>query len=197
MMIVKDTKTYIRNMPEINQDFENIKRFIAGDESSFNKIANKYKEKIYWHARRMTGNHLDADDIVQEVLVVIYNKLKDFRFKSSLYTWIYKITSTRSINYIKKRDLKKFFSLDNNDIINIKNNNDIINDMDVKEKLNRIDKYLQKIPLRQREVFILRNFDELSYEEIANITGKSIGGLKANYFHAFKKISEMVEKDGL
>lgn len=184
-------------MPEINQDFENIKRFIAGDESSFNKIANKYKEKIYWHARRMTGNHLDADDIVQEVLVVIYNKLKDFRFKSSLYTWIYKITSTRSINYIKKRDLKKFFSLDNNDIINIKNNNDIINDMDVKEKLNRIDKYLQKIPLRQREVFILRNFDELSYEEIANITGKSIGGLKANYFHAFKKISEMVEKDGL
>jgi DNA-directed RNA polymerase specialized sigma24 family protein len=81
-----------------NIDFELVKKFINGDEISFNKIINKYKDKIYWHARRMTGNHLDADEIVQEVLLVVYKNLKNFQFKSSLYTWIYKITSKKKKN---------------------------------------------------------------------------------------------------
>ena len=99
-------------MAEQNPDSELIKKFIDGDESSFNKIINKYKDKIYWHARRMTGNHLDADEIVQEVLLVIYKNLKNFQFKSSLYTWIYKITSTRSLNFLKRRKIKELLSLE-------------------------------------------------------------------------------------
>ena len=86
-------------MHKIDDDFELIKSFIEGNESAFNRFIYKYQDKIYWHARRMTGNHLDADEIVQEVLIVIYNKIKSFEFKSSLYTWIYTITNTRSINY--------------------------------------------------------------------------------------------------
>ena len=96
-------------MHDLNKDFDLIKKFIDGDESAFNRLIVKYQEKIYWHARRMTGNHLDADEIVQEVLIVLYNKLKTFEFKSSLYTWIYTITNTRSINYLKKRSYKNFF----------------------------------------------------------------------------------------
>ena len=99
-------------MHEIDNDFELAKSFINGDESAFNRLAVKYQEKIYWHARRMAGNHLDADEIVQEVLIVLYNKLKTFEFKSSLYTWIYTITNTRSINYLKKKSLRNIFSLD-------------------------------------------------------------------------------------
>jgi len=68
-------------MHDLNSDFELIKSFVNGDESSFNRLAVKYQERIYWHARRMTGNHLDADEIVQEVLMVLYNKLKTFDFK--------------------------------------------------------------------------------------------------------------------
>ncbi len=180
-------------MAEDSNDFQLINDFIAGNESAFNKIILKYQQKIYWHARRMTGNHLDADEIVQEVLIVLYNKLKDFQFKSSLYTWIYKITTTRSINYIRKRNLKQIFSLEDNETKLVKSKDDIINDLESREKLEKLENVLQELPLKQREIFIMRNFDEMSYEEISKITGKSIGGLKANYFHALKKIMELMK----
>jgi RNA polymerase sigma-70 factor (ECF subfamily) len=181
-------------MHDLNSDFELIKSFVNGDESSFNRLAVKYQERIYWHARRMTGNHADADEIVQEVLMVLYNKLKTFEFKSSLYTWIYTITNTRSINYLKKKNLRSFFSLD--EISNRKfEQNDVIDNIESKQKIEKIEKALQKLPVKQREVFIMRNFDELSYEEISQITGKSIGTLKANHFHALNKIKEMVKYD--
>ncbi len=181
-------------MHALNNDFELAKNFLNGDESAFNRLAVKYQEKIYWHARRMTGNHLDADEIVQEVLIVLYKKLNTFEFKSSLYTWIYTITNTRSINYLKKRKLKSFFSLDE---ISNKNfsNKDIIDNLESKQKLAMIEKALQKLPVKQREVFIMRNFDELSYEEISGITNKSVGTLKANYFHALNKIKDLVKYD--
>ena len=181
-------------MHDLNNDFELIKSFITGDESAFNRLAVKYQERIYWHARRMTGNHLDADEIVQEVLMVLYNKLRTFEFKSSLYTWIYTITNTRSINYLKKKSLRSFFSLD--EISNRKfEQNDVIDDIESKQKVEKIEKALQKLPVKQREVFVMRNFDELSYEEISKITGKSIGTLKANHFHALNKIKEMIKYD--
>ena len=99
-------------MPEVENDKELVEKFISGDDIAFNRLAVRYQEKIYWHARRMTGNHFDADEIVQQVLLVMYNKLKTFKFESSLYTWIYKITSTRSLNLIKKNKLKSIFSIE-------------------------------------------------------------------------------------
>jgi RNA polymerase sigma-70 factor, ECF subfamily len=178
-----------------NSDFELVKRFLEGDQSSFNRLINKYQQKIYWHARRMTGSHLDADEVVQEVLLVLYNKLKDFQFKSSLYTWIYRITSTRSINYLNKRKLRKILYFDDISTIETGVKEDIVNDIDTKDKIKKLDQFLQTLPAKQREIFILRNIDGLSYEEISKITGKSIGGLKSNYFHAINKISEMMKNE--
>jgi len=180
-------------MPDLNNDAELIKDFLKGNESSFNRIVLKYKEKIYWHARRMTGNHLDADEVLQEVLLVMYKKLAAFEHKSSLYTWIYTITNTRSINYLKRRSIRNIFSLDDirsrqDDKINI------IADLDKKEKLKTVERILQKLPVKQREIFIMRNYDELSYEEASQMTGKSIGALKANYFHALNKVKELMKE---
>jgi RNA polymerase sigma-70 factor (ECF subfamily) len=182
------------SMHDVNKDFDLIKKFIDGDESAFNRLVVKYQEKIYMHARRMTGNHLDADEIVQEVLMVLYNKLRTFEFKSSLYTWIYTITNTRSINYLKKRTIKTFFSLD--DIENRKSNvKDVLEDIESKQELEKIEIALQKLPTKQREVFVMRNYDEMSYEEIAQITGKSVGTLKANHFHALNKMKELLRNE--
>ncbi len=175
-------------MSNAEEDLDLIKAFIGGDETSFNRLVLKYQQKIYWHARRMTGNHFDADEVVQEVLMVMYKKLKDFEQRSSLYTWIYKITSTRSINFIKRRKLKENFSIDDDSFSNMETDESIADNLEVKEKLKKLDYVLQKLPDKQREVFILRNFEEMSYKDISNITGISIGGLKANYFHAFKKV---------
>ena len=177
-------------------DFEIINRFINGDESAFNILVKKYQKRIYWHARQMLNDHLDADEVTQEVLIVMYKKLKTFNFKSSLYTWIYKIVTTRSLNQIRRKKIKRFLSIEDTEEKDLSVENDIIEDMSNKQKLERIQKAIEKIPPKQRQVFILRNFDELSYEEISEITGKSVGGLKANYFHALKKVMELVnEKD--
>lgn len=184
-----------RNMPETENDYFLIKSFLDGDNTAFNKIINKYRQKIYWHARKMTGNHLDADEIVQEVMLVIYKKLKDFRSESSLYTWIYRITSTRSLNLIKSRNTKRTVSYDDPDTPEAVYKNDIVEDIDQKDKLKKLDILLQELPPKQREVFIFRNMDGLSYEEISEITGKSTGALKANYFHALNKLSEMMKNE--
>jgi len=178
-----------------DNDFELINRFLSGEEVAFNLIVKKYQKKIYWHARQMMGNHLDADEVTQEVLIVIFNKLKNFNFNSSLYTWIYKIVTTRSLNQIRKKQIKRFFSIDDNEEIELKDKHDIVEELDSKEKLEKVKKVLQKIPPKQRQIFIMRNFEELSYEEISEITGKSVGGLKANYFHALKKVLELTNEN--
>jgi RNA polymerase sigma-70 factor (ECF subfamily) len=108
-----------------------------------------------------------------------------------LYTWIYRIVTTRSLNQIKRRKIKSFFSIDEPGEIEMKDSHDIVKELDDKEKIENVKKILEKIPPKQRQIFIMRNFDDLSYEEIAAITGKSIGGLKANYFHALKKVLEL------
>lgn len=178
-------------------DFELINRFLAGEEAAFNLIVKRYHKKIYWHARQMLGNHIDADEVTQEVLIVIYKKLKSFNFQSSLYTWIYKIVSTRSLNQIRKKQIKRFFSLDDpENVIDLEDRQDIVNDLVNKEKLDHVERILKKIPPKQREIFIMRNYEQLSYEEISKITGKSIGGLKANYFYALKKVMELSNEKG-
>lgn len=169
-----------------------VEDFIKGDEKSFNLIAGKFQKDIYWHALRMLGSHDDADELTQEVLIVIYNKLNTFKFNSSLSTWIYKITSTRAINFIKRKKIKTLFRLGDTNEKELHGSASIIKNFEDKEKVEMVNKVLQKLPLRQREVFIFRNFDQLSYDEISNITGISVGSLKASYFHAQKKVMELV-----
>ena len=178
----------------VDKDTELINEFLSGSEAAYNKIAVKYQQKIYWHARRMLGNHSDADEVTQEVLIVIYKKLKDFKFNSSLFTWIYRITTTRSLNYIKKRNAKKFLFFLDEEQKDIKTNEDIIKNVEDKEKMESLQKVLNEIPVKQREVFVLRHFEGMSYEEISEVTGKSVGGLKANYFHALKKVKELTNE---
>lgn len=165
-----------------------IKKFTEGDERAFNELVKHHQQNIYWHARRMVGNHLDADEVTQQVIIVLYKKLSTFKFNSSLKTWIYKITQTRCLNLLKKRKIKRWLNLDDEKIGTLKSKEDIILKVEDKDKIERLNKYLEQLPIKQKEVFVLRHFEELNYEEISEITGKSIGGLKANYFHASKKI---------
>lgn len=178
-----------------NPDFELIERFNAGDEAAFNDIVKKYQKKIYWHARRMTGNHLDADEVTQEVLIVIYDNLKKFRFQSSLYTWIYRITSTRTLNFLNRSRVKKLLGIDESNATELSGREDIIENYEQREKFAKLEQKLQQLPAKQREVFIMRNFDDMSYKEISDITGRSEGGLKANYFHAVNKLTELMKEN--
>ena len=185
-------------MKEMTEEKETelVKRFLSGDESAFNKIFTQYSKKVYWHARKMLGSHEDADEVTQEVFITVYKKLSSFNFNSSLFTWIYRIASNKSINHIRKRRVKDFFSLD--DVKEIAANENpgrtIEKNIDDAEKLNQLERILKTLPPKQREVFIFRHFDDMSYPEIAEITGKSVGALKANYFHALNKVKEKFDE---
>lgn len=190
----KDLGIVATGMNSDNKDYELIRDFLAGNEQSFNILARKYQEKIYWHARRMLGNHDDANEIVQQVLLVMHKKINTFNFSSALYTWIYKITSTRSLNLIKKKSMTRIFSFSSDESFENRGYENIIENIEAKETFLKMENLLLKLPVKQREVFVMRNYDDLSYEEISNITEKSVGALKANYFHAFRKMKELMEK---
>lgn len=180
----------------MDKDRELVQKILSGDDKAFNDLVRQYQKIIYWQCRRMLGSHLDADEVTQQVIIVIYKKLSTFKFNSSLKTWIYKITQTRCLNFLKKKNLRQFFSITDNESLNLSSDNDIITNLEDKEKINKLNEILEEIPIKQRQVFVLRHFDELSYDEIAEITGKSVGGLKANYFHASKKIIERMSNEG-
>jgi len=178
-----------------DRDFELINGFKKGNEIAFNELIKKYQKSIYWQARRMVGNHLDADEVTQQVIIVLYKKLLTFKFKCTLKTWIYKITQTRCLNLIKKRNIKMFFSLEDSKSPNLNYEDDIISKIEDKERIEKLNRALKDLPVKQRQVFVLRHFEDLKYEEISEITGKSVGGLKANYFHAIKKIFGLMQDD--
>jgi RNA polymerase sigma-70 factor (ECF subfamily) len=178
-----------------SDDYELVREFLSGNQQAFNKIARKYQEKIYWHSRRMLGDHDEAHEVVQQVLLVMYYKLNTFNFSSSLFTWIYRVTHTRSLNQLKKRKVRNILTFSPDENIKNESYQNIVDGIENREKLMKVEKALKNLPTKQREVFVMRNFDQLSYDEISEITGKSVGALKANYFHAFKKVKELMDKN--
>ncbi len=142
----------------------------------------------------MVLDHDDADDITQNVFIKLHSAIKDFRGESALFTYLYKMAVNFSLNHIKKvknRQLKE--TVINNDMINnISDNDNNPSDFDSENRSKLIAEAVAVLPDRQRAVFNMRFYDELSYEEISKILNKSVGGLKANYFHAFKKIQSFL-----
>jgi RNA polymerase sigma-70 factor (ECF subfamily) len=125
-------------------------------------------------------------DISQEALIRAYRKRSSFKHKSKIYTWLYRITYNLSIDYFKKR--KPYVSLENIPVLKDKNNprKNILN----KEKAKQIEKAIRTLPPQQRAIFELKAKEELKHKEIAEIMKCSEGNIKANYFHAIKKLQK-------
>lgn len=175
-------------------DAELVEAFQQGDERAFTELVHRYQERIYWLARRFQNNHDDADEIVQEVFCKAYESLKEFRGESSFYTWLYRITVNASLNAVRRERVRKFFRLD--ELLEQPESTDTMPDdlLEGVEQRSLIDEAVATLPEKQKAVFIMRYYDELSYEEISKILKTSVGGLKANYFHAIKKIGEYLKR---
>lgn len=158
----------------------------------FNEMVRRYHSRIYWVARRMVKSHEDADDIAQDVFIKAYSALKDFRGDSNIYTWLYRITVNLSINHLRKQKVRKL--VDITDYIpflgkDADQDRGMIHD----ENLSLVEQAIETLPEKQRAVFIMRYYDEMPYEQISSILGTSVGGLKANYHHAVKKVTDFVK----
>ena len=155
----------------------------------------RYQQRVYWTARRMVGNHHDAEDIAQETFIKAYLALGDFRNDSSFFTWLYRITINLSLNSMRKQQLVSYIresELLSRFLPAIERPDGV---MQAKEMERRLHRAVALLPEKQRAVFVLRFFDGLAYDEISEILKTSIGGLKANYFHALRKIREQLKDE--
>ncbi len=175
-------------------DVELLRLFQEGDESAFNHLVLRYQEKVYWVARRFVNDHDGADDVTQEVFVKAYEALKEFRGESSIYTWLYRITVNIALNSLRKQKVREFFRIDEMFDVQDVTTESPDEAVEKKEERKLIEEAISRLPEKQKSVFVLRYNEELPYEEIAKILKTSVGGLKANYFHAVRKIQEYVKR---
>jgi RNA polymerase sigma-70 factor, ECF subfamily len=151
----------------------------------------KYQKQIYWHIRRMVVSHEDTRDILQETFLNAYKYISGFQGNSCLYTWLYKIATNECLKLMKSKKLNTS-SLDEEQLLN-HSAEEVLPDGDA--LLIKFQKAIQDLPEKQRIVFLLKYYDELSYNEIAEIVNGNPDNLKANYYYATQKIKEyMINK---
>ena len=165
-------------------------------DEGFRTLLKMYQERVYWHIRKMVFDHDDANDITQNTFIKIYKNLNNFKGDSKLYSWIYRIATNESITFInqkKKRNQTSFEEISYSLSENLES--DIFFDGDEIELI--LHRSIAQLPEQQRIVFQMKYFDDMKYEEISEILQKSVGGLKANYHHAVKKIKQLIEVEAL
>jgi RNA polymerase sigma-70 factor (ECF subfamily) len=160
-------------------------------EKAFTAIIKKYQEKLYWHIRRMVVEHEDANDVLQNVFIRVWNGLENFREDSQLYTWLYRIATNECLSFLEQQKKKSTLSL--SDMESGLSNKILADKHFDPNKLEwKLQLAIQQLPEKQRIVFGLRYYDEMPYEEMSRVLETSEGALKASYHHAVKKIEDYI-----
>jgi len=162
------------------------------EEKGFKHLMVKYQEPLYYHIRRMVKNHQDADDVLQNTFIKVYKNVKGFESKAKIYTWLYRIATNEALTFLNKRNRKRTESIEGIESINHMIANDSVDGNLLVIKLNQA---ISQLPEKQKLVFNMRYYDEMSYASISEILGTSVGGLKASYHHAVKKIESFFNKE--
>jgi len=160
-------------------------------ERGFTAIIKKYQEKLYWHIRRMVVQHEDANDVLQNMFIKVWNGLSNFREDSQLYTWMYRIATNECLTFLEQQKKRSSVSLSNEE-------NGLSNQLKADKNFDsnkiewKLQLAMQRLPDKQRAVFNLRYYDEMPYEEMSRVLETSEGALKASYHHAVKKIEDYI-----
>lgn len=156
-------------------------------EFAYKKLISDYKERLYWHIRKIVKTHSDTDDILQNTFIKFFRNIDKFNEKSKLYSWIYRIATNEAITFLNKRAKMLHITIED---VNYSLAQNL--ECDVFYDGNEIQLKLQlaiaKLPQKQQLVFNMKYFDEMKYSEMSKILDTSVGALKASYHHATKKI---------
>ena len=160
-----------------------------GKEKGFKLLVERYQERLYWQVRKMVFSHQDADDILQEVFIKVFKNLDNFKKEAKLYTWLYRITSNETISFIKRDQKLRLSKMSYDPGLTSTSSSDPGSD----EILSVLRSAIEKLPEKQKEIFVMRYFQELKYEEMSEILDTSVGALKASYHHAVKKVEYSIK----
>ncbi len=190
--IVTDTKS---NVQKTYTDQDILKHLLlpAEKDKGFRMLLSTYKERLYWHVRKMVGVHEDADDVVQNMWVKVYKNIEKFQGKSGLYTWLYRIATNEALTLIRKR--KKHAGSDEAYLEDWSDRLRADPFFDGEEAALILEKIVMGLPTKQKQVFLLKYYENMNYQEIADIVGTSVGGLKAQFHHAKKKIETALKQE--
>jgi RNA polymerase sigma-70 factor (ECF subfamily) len=163
----------------------------ASRESAFRQLVQKYQQRLYFHIRRMVIDHDDANDVLQNSLIKVWNNLANFREESQLFTWLYRIATNESLSFMAQKQRKFAFSIDEyqSHLANKLKSDKYFEGDKIELKLQQA---ILTLPEKQRLVFNMRYYDETPYEEMSRILGTSEGALKASYHLAAKKIEKII-----
>lgn len=161
-------------------------------EEGFRLLMKEYGHALYWHIRRIVVGHDDAEDVLQETCIKVLNSIHTYRGDGSLATWLYRIATNEALQYLR-RQTRLFQRID-------PLSDTLVEKLQAEVPLegNELEILLQKalltLPTQQRIAFNLRYYDELNYEDIACITGKSVQTLKTNYHYATQRIKNYIKE---
>lgn len=161
---------------------------------AFEVLVNTYKQRLYWHIRRIVLNHDDADDILQNTFIKVYKNITGFKGESKLYSWMYRIATNEALSFLKQKAKKQGISneeLQNQTLDNLQA--DVYFEGD--EIQLKLQKAIATLPEKQKLIFNMKYFDDLKYQEISDILKTSVGGLKASYHLATKKVEAYLKED--
>lgn len=160
----------------------------ASKEKAFRNLLANYQERLYYHVRRYVHNHEDANDILQNTCIKVWNALDNFRGESSLYTWLYRIAGNEAITFINKSKKRNEIDIEQTSA-KYRSSTD---NPEAEVLTKKLERAIASLPDKQKQVFIMRYYDEMPYEQISGIVDTSVGALKASYHHAVKKIEEIL-----
>lgn len=161
-------------------------------EKAFRELIALYKERLYWHIRKIVITHDDADDVLQNTFIKIFRNIDKFNQESKLFSWMYRIATNESITFINKKVKQR--NVDISDYQQKLATNLASDDFFTGDEIQLIlQKAIATLPQKQQLVFNMKYFDELKYKEMSEILETSVGALKASYFHAVKKIEKYIK----
>lgn len=159
--------------------------------AAFKDLVTMYKERLYWHVRKMVISHDDADDVLQNTFVKVYKNIHNFKEESKLYSWMYRIATNEAITFINQRAKKNNSSTE-------EVQQTLINNLTADEYFDgdaaqlKLQNAIATLPQKQQLVFNMKYFDNVKYQDMSEILETSVGALKSSYHIAVKKIEEYI-----
>jgi len=163
-------------------------------EQGYRQLMNSYQESLYQHIRRLVRSHEDAADVLQNTFIRVFRHIDQFEGRSSLHTWLFRIATNESLSFLKKQSRRKLVFEGNHSQNGMENR--LLAETGPEGDKIRIwlKQAMDVLPEKQKVVFSLRYFGEMSYEELSEATGTSAGALKASFHHAVRKIEKHLKQ---
>lgn len=163
-------------------------------EKAFRILVSAYKERLYWHIRKIVITHDDADDVLQNTFIKVFNNIQNFKGDSKLFSWMYRIATNEALTHLKQN--AKYLQISSEELQIQKVNNltsDVYFEGDAIQL--KLQKAIATLPSKQQLVFNMKYFDEISYKEMSEILETSEGALKTSYHLAKQKIEKFLTTD--